>query len=274
MSHWEESLMPLPICQHIAFFYYDPVKNEYQILSSYYRVPYVSDMLIDQAANRLLFEFGAAGKYNPSTYDPPGNYLSRIIRHLGFDLEPRDLQWELGPTVIAATDFDRKIIAYDVSLDKDDENDNLINTSAAHECGHIVHKHDRLIERARKSVVPHIYEDANNRQLPSKLGSYVVCRRMAGARPRLEFMCDEFMGCLLMPRRMVAEFIKDHEDWCFRQTGTGWRGLAQIMARNFKVNLLTAAVRLTRLRYVSDVSEAGCRIRSIEEWRQKSEAAS
>jgi hypothetical protein len=70
---------------------------------------------------------------------------------------------------------------------------------------------------------------------------------------------------------MVAEFVKDYEDWCFRQTGTGWHGLALMMARNFKVNLLTAAVRLTRLRYITDVSEAGCRVRSIEGWKRKSE---
>jgi hypothetical protein len=262
--------MPLPIGQNIAFFYYDLTKSQYEILSSYFRVPYVSDLAIEKAANRLLHGFESAGKHKPSSYDPPGNYLPQIIRHLGFDLEPRSLQWELGESVIAATDFEHKIIAYDVSLDKDDQNESLIITSAAHECGHIVHRHDRLIEIARKSVTLQMPEVSKNRDLPSKLGSYVVCRRMVGAKPRLEFVCDEFMGCLLMPRSMVAQFVKDHEDWCFTQTSAGWQRLASIMARNFKVNLLTAAVRLTRLRYISDVLDAGCRVRSIEGWKRNS----
>ena len=262
--------MPLPIGQNIAFFYYDLSKNEYEILSSFFRVPYVSDRAIEQGANRLLYSFQAAGKYRPTTYDPPGTYLSQIVRYLGFDMEPRDLQWELGSSVIAATDFEHKIIAYDVSLDKENDNESLIITSGGHECGHIVHRHDRLIEIARKSVAVRVPEKLKSRPEPSKLGSYVVCRRMVGARPRLEFMCDEFMGCLLMPRDMVAEFVKDHQDWCFRQTGSGWHGLALMMARNFKVNLLTAAVRLTRLHWIPDVSEAGCRVRSIEGWKRNS----
>lgn len=262
--------MPLPIGQNIAFFYYDITKNEYEILSSYFRVPYVSDLAIEQSASRLLHSFQTAGKYRPTTYDPPGRYLSQIVRHLGFDMEPRDLQWELGSSVIAATDFEHKVIAYDVSLDKENENESLIITSAGHECGHIFQRHDRLIEIARKSVALHVPEEFKSRPLPSKLGSYVVCRRQVGAKPRLEFMCDEFMGYLLMPRHMVAEFVKHHEDWCFRQTGAGWHGLALMMARNFKVNLLTAAVRLTRLHYIPDVSKAGCRIRSIEGWKETS----
>jgi hypothetical protein len=241
MSHWEESLIPLPIGQFIAFFYYDLTTNEYEILSSYFRVPYVSDRAIEQGADRLLYSFQATGKYRPTTYDPPAKYLSQIIRHLGFDMEPRDLQWELGSSVIAATDFERKIIAYDVSLDKDNDNESLIITSGSHECGHIVHRHDRFIEIARKSVALHVPNEFRSKPLPSKLGSYVVCRRPVGAKPRIEFMCDQFMGCLLMPRQMVAEFVKDHKDWCFSETGAGWHGLALIMARNFKVNLLTAA---------------------------------
>jgi len=269
MSHWEELLIPLPIGQFIAFFYYDLTKNEYEILSSYFRVPYVRDLAIEQAADKLLHSFQEAGKYRPTVYDPPGRYLPQIVRYLGFDMEPRDLQWELGSSVIAATDFERKIIAYDVSLDKED-NESLIITSASHECGHIVQRHDQLIEVARKSVALHVPDQFKDKPLPSKLGSYVVCRRLVGAKPRLEFMCDEFMGCLLMPRQMVAAFVKDHEDWCFRQTGTGWHGLAVMLARNFKVNLLTAAVRLTRLHYISDISDAGCRIRSIEGWKQDS----
>ena len=273
MSHWEESLIPLPIGQYIAFFYYDLTKTEYEILSSYFRVPYVSDLAIERSANRLLCGFQAAGKYSPTTYDPPVKYLSQIVRHLGFDMEPRDLQWELGPSVIAATDFTHKIIAYDVSLDKDDRSESLIVTSAGHECGHIFRRHDRFIEIARRSVTMHVPEKFKSKALPSKLGSYVVCRRTIGAKPRLEFICDEFMGCLLMPRHMVAEFVRDHEDWCFRQTCSGWHGLALMMARNFKVNLLTAAVRLTRLRYIPDVSEAGCRVRSIEGWKANSSQA-
>jgi hypothetical protein len=262
--------MPLPIGQNIAFFYYDLKKNEHEILSSYFRVPFVSDLAIERSANRLLWNFQAAGKYNPATYDPPGKYLSKIVRYLGFDMEPRNLEWELGTGVIAATDFERKIIVYDVSLDKDDQSESLIITSGGHECGHIFQRHDRLIEIARKSVKLCVPEKFKSRPLPTALGSYVVCRRPVGAKPRLEFICDEFMGCLLMPRQMVAEFVKDHEAWCFGQTGAGWHGLALMMARNFKVNLLTAAVRLTRLHYISDVLDAGCRVRSIEGWKKTS----
>src|SRR5439155_10755862 len=97
--------------------------------------------------------------------------------------------------------------------DKENENESLIITSGGHECGHIVQRHDRLIEIAKKSVALHVPEEFKSRPLPSKLGSYVVCRRMVGAKPRLEFMCDEFMGCLLMPRQMVTEFVNDHNDW-------------------------------------------------------------
>jgi hypothetical protein len=262
--------MPLPIGQNIAFFYYDLSKQDHEILSTFYRVPYVGDTAIENTVNRLLDSFQITGKYMPTTYDPPANYLSQIVRFLGFDMVPKDLTWELGPGVIAATDFEHKIIAYDVSLDKDDQNECLIITSCGHECGHILLKHDRLIEIARKSVTLHIPKELEKKPLPAKMGSYVVCRRTVGAKPRLEFMCDEFMGCLLMPRKMVAEFVKDHKDWCFRQIGAGWHGLALMMARNFKVNLLTAAVRLTRLHYIPDVSDAGCRVRSIEGWKQTS----
>jgi hypothetical protein len=259
--------MPLPLGQNIAFYYFDPAKNRHEILTSYFRVPYVSDAAIERSADRLLHSFQSGTKYNPTTYDPPGKYLSHIIRHLGFDMEPRSLEWELGPGVIAATDFEKKIIAYDVSLDKDDEGEGLVITCGAHECGHIVQWHDRLIAVARKRVRMSLPQNFNN--VPTKLGSYVVCRRPVGAKPRLEFICDEFMGCLLMPRRMVAEFVEDHRAWCFCESETGWWGLASIMARNFKVSLLAAAVRLTRLGYISDVSEAGCETRSIAEWRSK-----
>src|SRR5205823_1366910 len=102
---------------------------------------------------------------------------------LGFDMEPRDLQWELGPSVIAATDFEHKIIAYDVSLDKDDQSESLIITSGGHECGHIFLKYYRLIEIARKSVILRIPKEFKSKPLPSKLGSYVVCRRAVGAKP-------------------------------------------------------------------------------------------
>lgn len=260
--------MPLPVGQAIAFFYHDPISDRHEILSSYYKVPFLGDVEIEKIVEKLLWDFQARGRYNVSTYDPPGAYLSQLVRYLGYDMEPRDLQWELGANVIAATDFESKIIAYDVSLDKDNDSEALITTSGGHEIAHIVLKHDRLIEKAKKFVT--LSESKNNKKpaIPQKLGSYIVCRRMAGAKPRLEFMCDEFMGSLLMPREMVAEFVKDHQDWCFKETGEGWKMLATLMGRNFKVNLLTAAVRLTRLGYIPDISEAGCRVRSIEGWKE------
>jgi hypothetical protein len=267
VSHWEQSLMPLPVGQAIAFFYYDLASGRHKILSSYYRVTYIKNKEIEYAADGLIRNFQAAGKYRLSTYDPPGNYLPQIVRYLGYDMEPRDLQWELGPNVIAATDFDSKIIAYDVSLDKDDDSENLIVTSGSHEIGHIILKHDRLIAKAKKTVSLSLPQETKGAEIPH-MGSYLVCRRMTGARPRLEFMCDEFMGCFLMPATMVMEFIEDHRQWCFDETNLGWQKMAQIMSRNFHVNPLTAAVRLTRLGHISDISEAGCRIRSIEEWKE------
>jgi hypothetical protein len=96
--------MPLPIGQAIAFFYYDPRTERHEILSSYYKVPYVPDRQIEAAANKLLGEFQAERWVSLSTYDPPAKYLGKIIRFLGFDMEPRDLHWELGPNVIAATE--------------------------------------------------------------------------------------------------------------------------------------------------------------------------
>lgn len=259
--------MPLPIAQAIAFFYYDLQKQQHKILSSYYNVPYLSDAKIEQAASGFLTGFQVSGNIELTTYAPPAKYFSKIIRYLGFDMEPHDLQWELGPGVIAATDFKARIIAYDVSLDKDDENEGLIITSGGHEIGHVVLKHDRLIEKAKISVTLDVPEEVRRTQQPVKIGSYVVCRRTSGAKPRLEFMCDEFMGCLLMPREMVAEFVRDHHAWCFKQTGTEWRAMAQMMARNFGVNYLAAAVRLTRLGYIQDVSQAGCQVRSIDGWK-------
>ena len=267
MSHWEQSLMPLPIGQAIAFYYYDLRKQEYLILSSYYNVPYLSDAKIENSAQSFLNCFQLSSNINVTTYTPPAKYLSRIVRYLGFDMEPHDLQWELGPGVIAATDFKARIIAYDVSLDKDDENETLIITSGSHEIAHIVFQHDRLIDEAKKAVAVNVPEEVHRAQQPVKMGSYIVCRRVSGAKPRLEFMCDEFMGCLLMPREMVAEFVSDHQEWCFKETGTGWAGMAQMMARNFRVSHLTASVRLTRLNYIGDISQAGCRVRSIDGWK-------
>jgi len=267
VSHWEQSLMPLPIGQAIAFYYYDLQKQQYEILSSYYNVPYLSDARIEGSANSFLTGFQVSSNIDITTYAPPATYLSRIVRYLGFDMEPHDLQWELGPGVIAATDFEAKIIAYDVSLDKDDESESLIITSGGHEIAHIVLKHDRLIEVAKKSVALNVPDEVQRIPRPTRLGSYVVCRRASGAKPRLEFMCDEFMGCLLMPREMVAEFVRDHQEWCFKETATGWAGMAQMMARNFGVNHLAAAVRLTRLNYIGDVAQAGCRVRSIDGWK-------
>jgi hypothetical protein len=259
--------MPLPIGQAIAFFYYDFQRQQHKILSSYYNVPYLSGAKIEKLANGFLANFQANTNTTITTYAPPAKYFSKIVRFLGFDMEPHDLQWELGPGVIAATDFKARIIAYDVSLDKDTGSEGLIVTSGGHEIGHIVLRHDRLIEKAKNSVALDLPDELQELQQPIKMGSYVVCRRPSGAKPRLEFMCDEFMGCLLMPCEMVAEFVRDHFDWCFRQTDAEWTGIAQMMARNFGVNYLAAAVRLTRLGYIQDVSQAGCRVRSIDGWK-------
>jgi hypothetical protein len=166
-----------------------------------------------------------------------------------------------------------KIIAYDVSLDKDDNAESLIVTSGGHEIGHIVNKHDELVQRAKKHVRLSLPSGFKEKHGSPELGSYLVCRRCEGSKPRLEFMCDEFMGCFLMPREMVSAFVKDHWLWCFDETGSGWTGMAQIMARNFKVNPLTASVRLARLNYIHDIAEAGCRVRSIEGWKQMQEKA-
>jgi len=69
-----------------------------------------------------------------------------------------------------------------------------------------------------------------------------------------------------MPEEMVAKFVNDHRKWCFRKNGRGWEEIAVYMARNFKVSRLSAAVRLSRLGYIRDVSDAGCRVRSIRGW--------
>lgn len=96
----------------------------------------------------------------------------------------------------------------------------------------------------------------------------LVCRNTQGAKPRLEWQADEFMGNFLMPAAMVQTFLRDHWKWCFDSTNLGWRQMAELMARNFRVNRLTAAVRLARLGYIQDVGEAGCWVKSLREWEE------
>ncbi len=199
-------------------------------------VPYLTYDHMEAVAQKLLFEY----EQERGQLTPPILIDDIIENHLKLSLEIENLRDELGCSdILGGIYFSERRIVIDSSLA---EEDGRYNFTAAHEVAHWELHRELFMSNSNQTDI--------------------VCRD-SQKRQREEYQADFTAACILMPRNLLAQAVREYygkEVYPFKR-GTKFRqydDCVDHVARNFNktfgVSIQAMMIRLKRTQLVRDTT--------------------